>query len=142
VLYHPGDAGSLAERTCFATLDDEQIYVPRPLCTSRIDSLPSHYRFPDEFDAEDDLHAYVELSLRPLGDDFVHHQMLGHAGLLQSGHPELECELRSRGIDSYLSPTDPAALSFVEASRDWRLLCQIDTDEDVGRCGHDFLLDS
>jgi uncharacterized protein YwqG len=57
--------------------------------------------------------------------------MLGHAGSLQEGHPEEDCEAQSRGLER-LDRRDPAAASILAASREWQLLCQIDTDEEAG----------
>ena len=131
VMYHAADPKGLEESPRFAILDEEQVYEPRSLVASRIESLPSHYRFPEDFEAEGELHAYTELSLRPFGDSIAHHQMLGHAGSLQEGHPEADCEAQSRGIERF-DRRDPAAASILEASREWQLLCQIDTDEEAG----------
>jgi uncharacterized protein YwqG len=126
VLYLPSLPMKAVDRQ--VVLGEDQIYKTRALKACRMDSLPCHYRFPGEFAADGALDAYVKLLLRPFGRSLEHHQMLGHASLLQESRPELECELRSRGLEGG-SSTDQSILA---ASREWKLLCQIDTDEIAG----------
>jgi uncharacterized protein YwqG len=132
VLFHAGDPTQFVQRPRSAAFDERQVYLPRSLEAVRIESLPSHYRFPNEFSDHTELHSYTEFSLRPFGDSLAHHQMLGHPSSLQDGYPEFECELRTRGIDQYCDPREATVAPILEASRDWRLLCQVDTDEEAG----------
>jgi uncharacterized protein YwqG len=111
----------------------------KPLSAAQIRTLPSHYRFPEEFKVDDDLTTYIKLAGQDINGHITDpdaaaiadHHLLGHAQMLQEGEPELECECRSRGLDNYVGPDDPARAALVEASREWTLLCQIDTDFDL-----------
>jgi uncharacterized protein YwqG len=63
-----------------------------------------------------------------------HHQVWGFPDPIQGDEMELECQLVSHGLycgdsSGYLS-REAAALR--EGAKDWRLLLQIDTDEDLG----------
>lgn len=96
--------------------------------------------------SEDDAEKYFEL-LEELGGESEEeesgplHQLLGHAAEVQ-GEMASECQLVSNGI--YLGgdkPIDEARVKALEpGAADWRLLLQIDTDEDGpdwmwGDCG-------
>ena len=54
------------------------------------------------------------------------HRLLGHAEPVQSAM-ELECQLESHGIR--FSDSDPRVEALTPGAADWRLLLQIDTDE-------------
>jgi uncharacterized protein YwqG len=61
------------------------------------------------------------------------HQVLGHPGEIQ-GAMELECQLASHGVycgnaEGY---SDPRAKDLEKGAADWRLLLQVDTDDDAG----------
>jgi uncharacterized protein YwqG len=66
--------------------------------------------------------------------ELPHHQVWGFPDPIQGDEMELECQLVSHGLycgdsSGYLSRE---AASLKGGARDWRLLLQIDTDEDLG----------
>jgi uncharacterized protein YwqG len=63
-----------------------------------------------------------------------HHQVWGFPDPIQGDEMELECQLVSHGLycgdsSGYLSRE---AAPLKDGARDWRLLLQIDTDEELG----------
>ena len=58
----------------------------------------------------------------------VHHRLLGHPDELQDDM-HLQCALMSHGISSV---NDPRAAQVAQTALDWRLLLQIDSDEQAG----------
>ena len=62
------------------------------------------------------------------------HQLLGFPSTVQGDGMELECQLVSNGIYCGNSSglEDPRAAALAPGEKDWRLLLQIDTDEQLG----------
>ena len=84
---------------------------------------------PDEVADDDQFGAYDELRERlPDADG---HRLLGHPQIVQ-GPMELECQLASNGLycGTAAGYDDPRAKALEAGAVDWRLLLQIDTDED------------
>jgi len=61
------------------------------------------------------------------------HQLLGHSSPVQ-GDMQLECQLVSHGLycGDQTGYTDPRAQALKAGAKNWRLLMQIDTDDDGG----------
>jgi len=61
------------------------------------------------------------------------HRLLGHPDQIQ-GDMQLECQLASNGIDvgGGAGYRDPRAPSLRQGARDWRLLFQVDSEENAG----------
>jgi len=81
----------------------------------------------------EELDAYAQVldqAQRPTG---AAHQLLGHASPVQ-GDMQLECQLVSHGLycGDPTGYTDPRAQALKARAKDWRLLMQIDTDDDGG----------
>lgn len=106
----------------------------RPIGLRRIESYPSYER--NEVvalsleDDEDD--AYVELSESPF-EGLPKHQVSGYPAPIQNDDMELECQLTSHGLNcgSPKGYQDPRAASLKAGAKNWRLLFQIDSDDDL-----------
>ena len=63
----------------------------------------------------------------------VHHQILGHPTPIQ-GDMQLECQLVSNGLycGNSTGYNDPRAKELAKGAEDWRLLFQLDTDDNAG----------
>jgi uncharacterized protein YwqG len=124
---------------------DPEPFTPSPLKFEPTITLPGHETLAIELSEEAD-EGYSEL-LEELGGESDEeasapiHQLLGHAAEVQ-GDMASECQLVSNGI--YLGgdkPIDEARVKALEpGAADWRLLLQIDTDEEGpdwmwGDCG-------
>lgn len=112
---------------------DGWAYPTRSINFERRTSLPSlEWLLMDGHDLEPAGPAWAELSVitdkRPMPK--AHHQIGGFPEEIQPGHLPLDAELawRREGGPS----RKPRVYSPQEASKDWRLLLQIDTDEDLG----------
>jgi uncharacterized protein YwqG len=67
------------------------------------------------------------------GDGPAYHHLLGHPETIQ-GDMQLECQLASHGL--YCGDSsgyeDSLRAHLEEGAKDWRLLLQVDSDDDVG----------
>jgi uncharacterized protein YwqG len=85
-----------------------------------------------DFDwSDDEMQKYETLlSTFPTPEDHgaVHHQLLGNPQTIQDDM-RLECQLASHGVTDM---NDPRANELSKGAREWQLLLQIDTDEDIG----------
>ena len=80
---------------------------------------------------DDEVEKYETLlSTFPTPEDHgaVHHQLLGNPQTIQDDM-RLECQLASHGVTDI---NDPRAKELSKDAKDWQLLLQIDTDEDIG----------
>jgi len=107
---------------------------PRFISPRRISSYPSYER--PEISAleltDDQSDALIEISSNVFGDAPCH-QIGGFPSPVQGDTMELECQLASNGIyagepDAY---TTPRAKALEAGARDWRLLFQVDSDDDL-----------
>jgi len=81
----------------------------------------------------DERDAYFELLDEVYGEGEVCHQILGHPQPIQ-GDMQLECQLVSNGLycgDS-TGYNDPRAKELAKGAEDWKLLFQLDTDDNAG----------
>jgi uncharacterized protein YwqG len=141
VIYADCDRSALARREPPSDADPEHTSE-----SCLVEAWPE-LTLPDDFrDIEYGTPAYE--AYRGVCDEFAkgggltHHRLLGHPQLIQ-GAMELECQLASNGVycgrpDGYQSDQ---AKQLQSGATDWRLLLQVDTDEegpgwmwgDVGR---------
>lgn len=78
--------------------------------------------------------AYEKRLNAAVPDDGLAHQVGGHPGAIQSSGMALECQLASNGVDvggpeGYQSPRRK---ELEPGAKDWRLLLQLDSDDDAG----------
>lgn len=134
VLYAAEDCVALPERAAPADLGVEFTYRPAPVAPRRIELLPdSQGLTKPEFDWSRDGEAYSELRLSAFGE-LQHHQVLGYPTPVQNDDMEEECQLAFNGI--YVGDAegykDPRVPGLKAGAKDWKLLLQLDTDDDIG----------
>lgn len=108
--------------------------LPRkPVSFVKIESIPSYERLRDLTlnDAEADQLFDLQEKQYQGGP---HHQMGGYPSPVQGDDMELECQLASSGVycgnpEGY---KDPRVAILKDGSKDWRLLLQFDSDNDLG----------
>jgi uncharacterized protein YwqG len=115
---------------------------PQRIGFRRIDTLPSPER--DPVKALDltrkEMDAYFEACDAPFGER-PKHQIAGHPAPVQGDEMELECQLVSHGLycGDGSGYRDPRAAALRSGARSWRLLFQLDTDDELnlmwGDCG-------
>jgi uncharacterized protein YwqG len=87
-----------------------------------------------------DIYAQVLEQIQEQMPQAVEHQLLGHASLIQ-GDMQLECQLVANGLycGDPSGYQDPRAVELAQGASRWRLLAQIDSDEEAdmmwGDCG-------
>lgn len=135
VLYAPGDATTLSEHRAPASLPNTCRFFPKAVCPQLIDVLPEPEKLPpEEFDGERDFDSYHALRMLAFDGLKQHHQMFGHPFQVQGGDMDLECQLVSHGI--YLGGPegyqDPRVADLRAGASEWKLLLQLDSDDDCG----------
>lgn len=134
VLYSQADRGGFIEHPAPAGLAAEYVYKPKPVCPHRIDLLPDSQALPRaNYDWKRDGDAYVELR-SAVFEGSHHHQMLGYPSPVQNDDMEEECQLASNGVyvgnpEGY---KDPRVSELKAGAAEWKLLLQLDTDDDTG----------
>jgi len=134
VIYAKESAVDLLECSATDGIDNDP-YNSLPVSFKEIISRPDWQRLEigaDEM-SDDDFNEYIEWSTAPLGDE-PRHQMFGNPIPVQGDGMELECQLVSHGVycgnsDGYHSPR---AAELAEGAKDWRLLLQLDSDDEAG----------
>jgi uncharacterized protein YwqG len=112
----------------------EEPYTPCSANFLITESIPHpDSAFVDQLDlSEREEDAYWELYEKLLGSQ-ARHQLLGNPDVIQNPM-ELECELTSNGI--YTGNGDwlnhPEIEEYRQKSKDWRLLLQVDSDDNAG----------
>lgn len=134
VLYDPKGFASVA-RALPQDLPDHARYVERAVSLRTAQSLPAPERLGvPTFDlADSDFDALWD-TRNALHGGGSHHQIGGHPDPIQSANMDLECQLASNGVycgglEGYASP---AAKALAPGATDWRLLLQLDSDEETG----------
>ncbi|MBL9213586.1 MAG: DUF1963 domain-containing protein [Opitutaceae bacterium] len=134
VLYSADDRSSFIEHPAPAELAAEYVYKPKPVLPHRIELLPDSQSLPrTSFDWNRDGDAYIELRSAAF-EGSHHHQMLGYPSPVQNADMELECQLASNGIyvgnpEGYQDPRVP---ELKLGADEWKLLLQLDSDDDTG----------
>jgi uncharacterized protein YwqG len=134
VLHATGDRTAWVKRSPPPGLGADGIYRPTPVSPRRIESLPDSQELPEgEFVWDRDGDEYFELRIAPF-EDRPRHQVLGYPSPVQDAKMELQCQLVSSGIyvgnaEGYQDPRVPGLRA---GAAEWKLLLQLDTDEDIG----------
>jgi hypothetical protein len=134
VFFSHADRASFTERSAPAGLTPDCIYHPTPIAAHRIDLLPDSQTLPrTDFVWDRDGDAYLELQSGAF-ENMHHHQVLGYPSPVQNADMEEECQLASNGVyvgnpEGYKDPRVPALKA---GATDWKLLLQLDTDDDIG----------
>lgn len=133
VLYTPENASRCAERAAPLGLDEGFIYQPKHVSAHRIDVLPDTQSVPrEDLDDDRDGDIYRELQAEPFCG-MQRHQMFGYASPVQDDQMEEECQFASNGIvDSSNGYPDPRIAAIKAGTKDWKLLLQLETDDDTG----------
>lgn len=134
VYYCDDDPTTLAERAAPAGLAPEFIYRRKPVFPQRIEVLPDSQALPrTEFQWARDGDAYTELRAETLTEG-QRHQMLGYPSPVQNDNMEEECQLAFNGIkiSSRETHKDPQVVTLKAGASEWKLLLQLDTDDDTG----------
>lgn len=131
VLYVTGDRSGFQKRSAPEGLAPEFIYKEKPVATRRIDLLPHESGISNS--SAETCDNYTELRASPF-EGMHHHQMLGYPAPVQNDGMELECQLASHGV--YVGDSngykDPRVAALKDGAADWKLLLQLDTDDDTG----------
>lgn len=132
VLYYDGDLSKLETRLPPADLDELSVQRYQPI-TFTVELTPEQ---PFKYEMHDE--EYAALDEKLIGDERSGHcRLLGHPQLRQFGDMRETCELLRRGLADEV-PYGQAPDHLVKVSKDWILLCQIDsegTSWDFGNAG-------
>lgn len=135
--FDPNDRGSwrvlfVAEDAPVDTYHDPGLYRPVALIPSSEMSLPpwESLWFESSGIGPDSVDAYLDLRASLSGNDLIH-KMLGYPDPVQN-EMQMECQLVSNGIycgdaDGH---NDPRVDALRPGATDWRLLLQVDSEED------------
>jgi len=142
VLHTTAPRQSLAQRPAPAGLNKDYIYNEKLIAPHRInilsaaDAINEQKEFSDEKEFIDDARnfdSYCEYR-DSLFEKLPPHQMLGHASSIQHAEMDLECQLAANGI--YVGNAegyqDPRVETLKAGAADWKLLLQLDSDDDIG----------
>lgn len=128
VLFYDGDSSNLKRINFPSDLPDFGKYKPCRVEASQATSLPSLELIDNIFKAERDFQFYEHFE----GYAFIN-KVLGHADVIQN-EMELECELVSNGLYCGNSSgfNNPLAKTLAPNAKNWRLLLQIDSNDEAG----------
>ena len=130
VLYAAGDCSAFEQRAAPPGLDSEHIYKEKPVAAQRIDVLP--HKPGIDLNADESADNYVELRASAF-DGMPAHQMLGYPSPIQNDDMELECQLESNRIFGEAQRSAaPRVADLKKGASDWKLLLQLETDDDTG----------
>lgn len=130
VFYFNGDRATLKLCPAPAGMEEHAKFKPKPVRFHAIKTLP---QYPGEIEDDEESDAYDELRSEAF-EGLTPHYLLGHPRPVQGDDMELECQLAFNGInvggpDGY---KDPRRAGLEAGAKDWRLLLQLDTDDDTG----------
>jgi Uncharacterized protein conserved in bacteria len=132
VIYFNGDPHTI-QRTDFpADIPEYARYEPCRIECNNEPSLPAWDSvYMDELNlSEEECDAYLEIV--DVGYDDCYHKLLGHPRQIQ-GDMQLECQLVSNGL--YCGDSsgyeDPKRVILEKSVKDWRLLLEIDSDDNA-----------
>ena len=134
VLYS-NDPPSRKPSTVPAGLSADGVYYERRVSFRGIRSMPDVLRFePDYRRIPDDVFDTVgELKTAPF-EGRPQHQIAGYPTPVQDDAMELECQLVSNGLycGDPSGYQDPRVAALKPGAHEWKLLLQLDTDDDAG----------
>ena len=134
VCYCEGDLMGIVERSAPEGLSKDSIYRPKRVAPCLIDTLPDSQSLPPaDWDWDRDGDSYFQLRSAPFRGQ-PPHQMFGYASPVQDDDMERQCQFVSNGIylgnaEGYKDPRIPA---LEAGAADWKLLLQLDSDDDTG----------
>jgi uncharacterized protein YwqG len=132
VMHVPDLAAPVASSTLQAA---DEFMARRIVAFQRIDTLPSaeNDAIRDLAFSDDEADAYVELHDAPFRG-MPKHQVSGRPSAVQGDSMELECQLVTNGLycGDPSGYEDPRAKALEPGAKDWRLLLQVDSDDDLG----------
>lgn len=133
VLHFVGDAGVCSPRAAPDGLAPDRVYREKHVEPRRIDLLPAPESLGAELAPEESWGAYHHLRSAPFDGESAH-QMLGYPSPIQNPDMELDCQLASNGLycGDETGYNDPRAAALKTGAADWKLLLQLDSDEDTG----------
>jgi uncharacterized protein YwqG len=131
VIYLPNSDGKRTERLAPGDLPKESLLAKANVTFRQVNTFPSAMADIDELQLTDEeLDNYSEYQEAQFAQH-PQHQIGGFASPIQ-GEMELECQLASNGL--YCGDSsgygDPRAKLLGEAAHEWRLLLQLDSDDD------------
>jgi uncharacterized protein YwqG len=134
VLYTNAPRASFLERAAPAGMDEHCLFKAKPISLHLVAGLPDQERLPKSFTMDDD-DSDTYSSLRDeVFAGMTHHQMLGFPAAVQNDDMEDECQLVTHGI--YVGNAegyqDPRVSDLRQHGNDWKLLLQLDSDDDTG----------
>lgn len=129
VLFFDGDRSELTRVDFPEQLDKYSRFTPRKLNAYSEVSLPSRYTINAIFEPESDYDKYFD---KIICEGLIN-KMLGYANAIQN-EMELQCEMVANGL--YLGTSeayqDPRRAEFEARSSQWRLLLQVDSNDECG----------
>lgn len=144
IVYEPDSTG-LEQATCPADLENDEVYTELPIAPRIVNSFPSDERLNVDLSdlwQNESFYEEYETLVDTLRQESSPHRMGGFPNITQSDDMESECQLASNGIylGGEIRPEDQErAESLVKENADWRLLLQLDTEDDAdmmwGDCG-------
>jgi uncharacterized protein YwqG len=134
VLFFPEARRGLESTTAPDDVPGHAVYKQCKLSQSTGISIP----FPESWPIEQlglsdqERHNYYEFLEIFIGSESSHHRILGHPIQIQ-GDMQLECQLASNGLYCGDSSgyADPRRVTLEAGASDWRLLLQVDSDENT-----------
>ncbi len=130
VLYQSGSNSSEKHETQPAGVECD---LPRCWIRYESASVPPVWT-PERYgEISDEDHDSLELYLDSMHGKDPKHQIGGFPNAVQNDYMELECQLASNGLycGNQSGYEDPRASALEAGAADWKLLLQIDTDDDL-----------
>jgi uncharacterized protein YwqG len=134
VLYSPTKMGD-AQVDSPSELDEERRYLPKYLQASRVLTFPTSERL--NLDLSDGPDSLIDAENETRKAEFksqAEHQIEGFPNPIQFDGMELECQLASNGlfVGDPSGYDHPRRAALERGAADWRLLLQVDSDDDSG----------
>lgn len=118
-------------------IDKDYVYTEKPVRFKPILSFPDPQRLGAAVTEDDSGEQFFDSLVDQKRSVFAgqpHHQIGGYPDVAQNDSMELECQLASNGL--YCGDSsgyeDPRASALESGASEWRLLLQLDSDDDVG----------
>lgn len=134
VLHQPAGEVALVEHRAPEGLAPENIFKLKRVKPQRIEVLPDPQRLPPQNVASDvDVDDYEEVRAEAFAG-LERHQLLGFPSPVQNDGMEEECQYASSGVfvgdpEGY---EDPRVPELKPGAAEWKLLLQLETDDDLG----------
>ncbi|MBK1877967.1 DUF1963 domain-containing protein [Pelagicoccus mobilis] len=133
VLYTEAAIETFTERPAPAGMEEEYIYKAKAIAPKLIETLPDAQLLPNYPQGDDEEWDAYENKRAALYENQPRHQMFGYCSPAQNAEMDVECQLASNGL--YLGDAtgynDPRASELKKNAHGWKLLLQLDTDDDT-----------